>query len=460
MNTFGLLLPQIPHAERILASLTKHNLAIDLSETGTGKTYSAAAVIREVKAPTFVICPKSVIPQWEKVLKSFGVAATLINYELIGRGNTKFMKWKKTQDLLRPWVETATREMPVFNFPAGSLVIFDEGHRCKGNDTSNAWMLVAAGNQGYKVLVISATIATTPLEMFAVGFLTQLHRLYNFADFCRVHGAKYLGRWGAMSFDSSSKEAAKSMLALREYLFQTAGYASRLTTDDLGALFPDTHVVAEAYSLGANEPKIQAVYEEMERELEKLEEHCEGYSEHIFAIITKARRQSEMLKVPLFVEMIEDLYAEGKSVAVFVNFTETVAAITKRLNKGKKHSGEIGYVVGGQSEKQRQDDIDGFNADRKRIIVCNIAAGGVGINLHDLNGKFPRASIISPNYSAVQLIQALGRIHRQGGLTKSYQRVVFAAKTIEEVACQRVQFRINNLSALNDADMTAGIQLF
>jgi superfamily II DNA/RNA helicase len=164
--------------------------------------------------------------------------------------------------------------------------------------------------------------------------------------------------------------------------------------------------------------------------------------------------------VPLFVEMIEDLYDENKSVVCFVNFTETVEAITKRLNKVKKLQDLIGYIVGGQSDKVRQQDISDFNSDKKRILIANIKAGGIGINLHDLIGKHPRASIVSPNYSAYELVQALGRIWRQGGLTKSYQRIVFAAKTIEEQACRRVQFRLNNLSTLNDADMRAGIKLF
>jgi superfamily II DNA or RNA helicase len=158
--------------------------------------------------------------------------------------------------------------------------------------------------------------------------------------------------------------------------------------------------------------------------------------------------------------MIEELFDEGKSVCCFVNFQETVEAINKRLQKVKKLKGQIGFIVGGQSDKERQKDITDFNADTKRVLVINIKAGGTGISLHDLNGKFPRASIISPNYSAYELVQALGRVWRQGGLTKSYQRIVFAAKTIEEQACWRVQFRINNLSALNDADMMAGIQIF
>jgi superfamily II DNA or RNA helicase len=460
ITTEGLLPPQIPHMKTLLDSLYINGFAVDQSETGTGKTYVAAAIIREMDRPAFIVCPKSVIPQWEKILKKFGLKATIINYEKLGRGNTKWLKWKKLQCLMRPWNEAAKVDRPLFFMDQNSLVILDEGHRCKGRDTSNSEMMISLTDQGYKVLASSATIATTPLEMNAFGFMAKLHELHNFKHFCRAHGAKFLGKWGAMTFDMASKEAANAMLKLNEYLFRTRKCSSRLTTEDFGELFPETHIVAEAYDLGVMTTKVQAAYDEMEYELSRLEEKSAKYKDHIFAIMMKARRKAELCKVPLFVEMIEELYDEGKSVACFVNFQETVDAITKRLDKIKKLKGTIGYIVGGQSTKARQQDIADFNDDKKRILIINIKAGGTGISLHDLNGKFPRASIISPNYSAYELVQAVGRIWRQGGLTKSYQRIVFAAKTIEEEACWRVQFRINNLSALNDADMAAGIQIF
>jgi hypothetical protein len=432
-----------------------------MSETGTGKSYSAAAVAREMNRPVVLISPKTVLPQWKKIFKIFGInPIEAINYEKIGRGNTKWMKWKKLPDPLVPWKEDAKIEMPEFSFPRNALIVLDEGHKCKGNHTTNSWMMIALSLQGYKVLVASATLATTPVEMKAVGYLSGLHKLYNFNDFLRMHGAEWVGRWGAMTWDASSDAARKTMMLLNQYFFETRKCASRLTVDDFGALFPESHIVAEAYDLGANTSKVQAVYDEMEAELAKLDERAEGYSEHIFAIMMEARRKSELCKVPLFVEMMEDLYDEGKSVALFVNFQDTIDAIVKRLEKMSKFKNQIGYIVGGQNANVRQRDIDDFNADKKRIMVINIKAGGVGISLHDLNGKHARASIISPNFSAFELVQALGRVWRQGGKTKSYQKIVFAAQTIEEQACHRVQFRINNLSTLNDADLRDGIQMF
>jgi superfamily II DNA or RNA helicase len=134
--------------------------------------------------------------------------------------------------------------------------------------------------------------------------------------------------------------------------------------------------------------------------------------------------------------------------------------VVSRLRKMKKFDKELAFIVGGQHHKTRQADIEAFNSDSKRIMIANIKAGGIGISLHDLHGNYPRASIISPNFSAFELVQALGRVWRQGGKTKSYQNIVFAAGTIEEKACHRVQARIDNLSTLNDADLRDGVQMF
>jgi len=460
-DTTGLLRPQIPHANVLLRSLTENGFALDMSETGTGKSYASAAIAREHRGPVVLISPKAVIPQWLKVLMKFGVKPlVVVNYEKIGRGNTPWMKWKKLPDPMKPWKEGELREMPFFKFPKNALVILDEGHRCKGNDTTNAWMMIALTLQGYKVLVASATLATTAMEMRASGFLAKLHALYNFTDFCRVHGATDVGKFGALTWDAEREEARRGMLLLNQYLFETSKIASRMRVEEFGDLFPESHIIAEAYDLGPNSSKVQQVYEEMEHEIAKLEKHCENYSQHIFAIMMEARRKSELLKVPLFAEMVEDLFDEGKSVVVFLNFDDSLNALKARLTKTKKFDGLIGYIVGGQNAEQRQRHIDDFNSDKRRLMLTNIKAGGIGISLHDLNGKFPRASVVSPNFSAFELVQALGRIWRQGGLTKSYQNIVFAAGTIEENACRRVQARIDNLSTLNDADLIGDIQIF
>lgn len=453
-NTDGLIGPQPLHARKLWESILNNGFALDLSETGCGKTYAAAAVARALPNPLVLIAPKTVLRTWVKILTDFGVKPKLvINYELIGRGNTKWMKFKKQSDPCRPHVEGATEKLPHFRLPQDAFVILDEGHRCKGQDTTNSQMLISLVVQKYKVLVSSATAAVSPLDMKALGYLLQLHNLHDFADFCRLHGAKWVGKWGALSFSMDDPAAKKGMESLNNYLFKVLKCASRMTREDFGDKFPESQIVADVFDMGSNERKIQRVYEDMERELARLEERCANYRDHIFAILMAARRNVELLKVPLFVEMVEDLFDEGKSVVMFCNFDDTIEAINTRLQRSKKFRDTVVFIRGGQSASAREQAINDFQSNRKRVALVNIAAGGVAISLHDLNGDHPRASVLSPNWSAIQMLQAVGRIWRQGGKTKSYQRIVYAADTIEEHICRRVQEKINSLNTLNDGDL-------
>jgi hypothetical protein len=450
-NYSGLLEPQIPHAARLFQSINENNYALDLSETGTGKTYVACALARAIRQPLFVICPKTIINQWEKTLILFDIKATgIINYERLSRGVSRWMRWKKQRDLMQPDNLRAKREMPVFTFPPDSLIIVDEGHRCKGQDTSNAWMLIALKLQGYKILLASATAASSPVDMKALGYVCGLHKLYDFNQFCQDYSAEYLPGYDVMTWNRDNAEAEQSMLHLNRYLFDVQKCASRLIKKDFGNLFPESQIIAQAYDLGVNSPVIQSVYEEMERELAKLERHTQFYSRHVFATLVAARRKAELCKVPVFVEMIEDLYDEGKSVVLFTNFEDTAASVFERLSVNLKQL--VGFITGDKA-KQRQADITAFNCDQKRIMIANIAAGGCGVDLHDLHGNFPRASIVSPTWSAFNMRQSLGRVWRQGGLTKSYQRIVYASGCIEEQICQRVQFRLKCVDVLNGGEI-------
>lgn len=448
---------------RLLNSIYLNGIACDLSETGVGKTYSAAWIAKQFNAPIVVIGPKSVIPTWKKILAQFGVQATiLINYEKIMRGSTSYVKYREPKidpKTGQPKNESRCHLVQV-NLPAGCLVILDEAHKCKGVTSLNAGLLISLKRQGYKVLTLSATQATNPIEMRAFGYAANLHNLYQWRIWCLDHGAQEMGRWGALTFDTEDDQAQKKMGMAHENLFGIQHLASRLTHEQMGNLFPENQIVAEAFDLGSNNPKIQAVYDEMEDEIAKMDEQTENYSGHVFAQIVKTRRKAEMLKIPLFQEMVEDLYDEGKSVVVFLNFTESIVALTDRLSDQDKFKGKIGLIHGEQSFKARWKDVDDFQSDKKRILICNLKAGGVALSFHDLIGKHPRAALLSPSFSAIDMLQALGRCHRQGGKTKVYQRIIYAANCIEEHACNKVQARLNNLSCLVDGDLTAGFKLF
>ena len=435
----------------MLNSLYINGVACDQSETGTGKSYVAAWIAKNLNSPVVIVCPKIMIPAWTKVLSYFGIKAhCLINYEKLIRGNTEHLSFKDGKD-------NGPSDYTI-NFPKNSLVILDEVHKCKSATSKNSDFLIKLKMDGYKSLLLSATAATNPLEMKAFGFATTLHNLTSYRQFITDSGA-YVGRYGGFQIDLQSQKTVEAMSNIHDKLFNLYKVSSRMTRKMFDKIFPDNHVMVECFDMGTNTDKINRVYQQMESELAALEESSVNYSQHHFAIMTKARRMAELLKVPTMVEMIEDWYDEGISPVVFVNFTDTVEAIEKQLAKNRKFDGKIARIVGGQSDKVRQKDIELFQSDNKRIMIANLAAGNAGVSLHDLNGNFARGAIISPSYSAINLLQALGRIHRAEGKTKCIQKVMFAAGTIEEDACKRVQSKLNNLECLNDGDLTYSVRI-
>ena len=452
LNFDGLLEPQKIHSTKLLNSLHLNGFAFDASPTGTGKTYCASWIAKNYGSSVVVICPKSVQKNWFDTLKSFGIDNPIVmTFERLVRGNTDYYTYDMSVYLNRTnWWKSLGITV---NFPNNSLVILDEVHKCKGQKSLSGECLVAIKNAGHKLLMLSASAATNVTEMKAFGYATLLHSGYGFYDFCKDNGVAF-NRFGLGTWDANLQKCKEGMVRIHNTLFNTLGCANRMNRKDFGNIFPDNQVIADGFDLGSNTAKLQSVYNEMEYELMNLDESSMEYSEHQFAIIMKARRQSEILKVPAMVSWIEDMYDEGVSPVVFINFRETLEAIEKRLDSAK-YSGKIAKIVGGQTQKQRDNEIEQFQSDIKRICLVMVAAGSASVSLHDLNGNYPRHTLINPSYSAINTLQALGRCHRANGKTPVVQRFFFAnGVEIEEKMRKRVNLRLTNLDSLNDGDLS------
>lgn len=439
-NKTGLRKFQVPVVGKLCAAIKKNGAALDGSDLGTGKTYSAIAVARELGMRIAVVCPKAVIYSWNKVIRQhFGMTPEFVlNYESVKTGKYKDIGvWK-------PVSKISTREMFVWKIPKNTLIVFDESHRLKGHGTQNSEIAIAAKKQGYKILCCSATNAINPIELKCVGFITGLYKTGKWTQFLREHGCEK-GRFG-WEFDGD-KDVLKK---LHGNLFLERGV--RITRDEIPG-FPDSEIVAEAYNIDdKSEKDLKIVYEEMNKELTLLRakaKNTKEYQVNSMVIMLRARQQAELIKVPLFVEMAEDAIEDGMSVVIFVNFSDSVRALSKRLNTN--------CVVWGENKgNERDTHIADFQSDKKRVIIVNIKAGGAGLSLHDLNGNYPRISLISPTPSAVDLRQALGRVWRDGGKTKSLQKIVFVANTVEEEVCEKVKAKLSALDTINDGDVSLG----
>jgi len=469
-----LLEPQVDHAKRLLDSLYINGVAADLSETGCGKTYVAVWIAKQMNVPITIVCPKGIIPAWQRVLASVGIKVNgaldgkvgkfagychnnIVNYEQLIRGSKchhllEYDNNKFTNS--RVWDNDCGVHIKI---PKNSLIILDEVHRCKGSKSLTSSLLIRFKKEGFKILMMSASAATMPLEMRAFGYAVNLHNGINFKHWVDST-VDVVDTDDGQILNTNSLRTQRGMRNIHDSLFNMQRVASRLTRLQMKSLFPENRIFAECFDMGVNTGKIQSIYKMMEDEIARLDEDASNYSSHVFAQMIKARRMAEVLKVPTMIDMVVEWYREDISPVVFVNFSETIEALNSRLTA--LFGDSVGMIVGGQSIKQRQGIIDAFQSDQKRIMLVNSAAGNDGIGLHDLNGRYARASVITPSYSAIKLIQSLGRINRAAGKTPCIQKIMFAAGTIEERCCERIQDKIDNLDMLNDGDLTGDIRIW
>ena len=420
--------------DTLIAAIGKHGAALDASETGLGKTVVACHVAAALGRPVAVVCPKIVIPSWKREMADAGVEPLFVlNYEKIRNGST-------------PWLSRARKRVYRWNLPPDTVLIIDECHKCGGDGTQNSALHMAATHQGIPTIDLSATCASSPTGLRAVGYALGLHSNLDrkegtpsYYTWLRAHGA-WQDPWRKWQ-----PGAAKHLVRVHSKIFGgDPPRGVRLTVSDMPDAFKGNHVIEEILDFG---PGIRKFYEEAGLTPEIVEAWLETgeipEEEHFLVAVLRARQLAELQKAPAMIEMARDLVDEGKSVAIFVNFTETLDTISRALD---------GCVVirGGQTGDDREEAVRKFQSDEARVVVANIAAGGAGVSLHDVNGNHPRVSLISPSFSVVEYVQTLGRIYRNGMKTPALQKILIAADTIETSVVKALKKKTDRMMNLLD----------
>lgn len=448
-----LLKYQVPHYYQLEEVLKVHNCALDASDTGTGKTYVAVALAHSLNKKPFIVCPKSVIPNWISVAKTLGV-------ELFGVANYELLKGckyynPKMEKIDFPYVQKYRKLDPSdnrddskkriiedysFSLPNDVMVIFDEAHRCKNHKSVTSRLLLSIVKCKCKLLLLSATLSDKIkcFKPFGVvfGFYDDVKKFNMWIrKIIKSQTVYFQQKKETMTLDE------KCLDIIHRKLFPE--YGSRMKIKELGSLFPSNQVLSQSY-MSQNKEDIQEQYDIIQDAFEALKQ-AETRSEGLGRLI-KARMKIEMLKVPIMLDIIEEAIDSNYSVAVFVNYVETMNFLAHFFNTDC-------LIHGDQTMEERQDSIDQFQSNQSKIIIANIQAGGVGISLHDIHGGHPRMSVISPTWSGQDIHQVLGRIHRAGSQSPALQRIVFVAGTYEERICELIQQKLINITGINDGDL-------
>lgn len=100
-----------------------------------------------------------------------------------------------------------------------------------------------------------------------------------------------------------------------------------------------------------------------------------------------------------------------------------------------------------QDRFERRKEIKRFMKQKSKLCLFTFKSGGVGLSLHhQFPQARPRIVVLTPTYSAMELVQGLGRCPRLTSLSHTYQSVVFYRNTIEEEVANRVSLKLKCLS--------------
>mgnify|MGYP003705951377 CR=1 FL=1 len=416
---------QVLHVQNLVSCLKKKNIVLDTSDTGCGKTYCALATCKQLDLQPIIFCPKTIISNWKKIAKIFKVKPLFVcNYETI-RNSKYYINGKRKKCPYIRYVKS--KKYYIWkNINKNHIFIFDEVHFCRNKSTLNGKLL--ASTKKYKSILLSATLIddlkSFQIFTYLLGWCDDLKKTKSYlsAETKNFTNAKYIC----------------------EKLYPK--YASRIAISDLGDRFPQNSISVDSYD-DENVELINEEYNKLKNYYKQFEAKVEDRKSTLLSDITFSRQRIELYKIGILVDLAKQYLENKYSVVIFVNFSKSIKLLSSLLKTNC-------VIWGKQTLEERERNIDLFQDNKEKVIICNIRAGGQSINLHDVKGGHPRVSLLIPSYSSTQLLQALGRIHRAGSKSPATQKVIFCSGTIEDSISERLEKKMKYLKEINDNDLS------
>lgn len=434
MNSFIPRTHQVESADKLRALLVRRKAAADCSETGTGKTISSLLAIERTEFEFLVVCPLNVKSHWNQWIAELGMSDRCLGV----------LNWEECKLGVRPRIYSKQNGF-FMGLSKPRVIIFDEAHRAKSHKTLNAKMVQCARRQGHYLLLLSATLLQSPLNLgglaYPLGLIPQQTGWFNWA---RQFGVG-IGPWGGYE-DLSTKEHRLRLHNL------VASLATRVKRSDIPD-FVEGVYQADLIDAGEARDLIASEYDKLQAEIAELRSK-EANAAEVLTARLRGRQAIELLKAPIFLEIAQEHLDEGAKVALFCNFRATIQWIEDHAPKVP-----VRIITGSSTEKQRSEALAVFQGHPgPALILCMIQCASEGISLHDVDG-YERISLISPGESATHLIQALGRNVRLGSKSIGVNRILFVANTIEQTVYSNTRRKIRAIANIADGDLDLFPQL-
>lgn len=359
-------------------------------EMGLGKTIEAIAVMGHLKSQGkkhfFVVCPASIITNWVREIKKH---SNLVPYKVHGSNR---------DEILNNWIEdggvgiTSYDTSRLLNFPKDlniDLLVSDEAHYIKNDKAQRSKVVYSLTDTSEYVMYMTGT----PIENNLEEMLTIIDKLQ--PDIVKnILEKPYL----------LSKELFKETIA--------PVYIRRNRKDVLMEL-PDLIQVEEWVEFGSSDKE---VYEQYVREGNFM-----GMRRAAFL----GESSEKPPKLNRLIELVKESIENNNKVIIFSFFRDV---ISKVYNELKDISVEP--ITGSVSNKKRQELIDEFSTSYdKMVLISQIQAGGVGLNIQSANTIILCEPQIKPSLET----QAISRAYRMGQVKNVFVYRLLTENSVDEL---------------------------
>lgn len=392
-------------------------------DMGLGKTVQALSMLlhKAAEGPSLVIAPMSVCANW--VMEAGRFAPTLRVHTLHVPNRKALIEGLGPMDLLVASYGLLHQEGDILASRTWAVIVLDEAQAIK-NMTTKRYQAAVRLQGSFKLITTG-----TPVE----NHLGELYTLFQFLN-PGLLGSKdrFMRRFITPIERDHDKQAQQRLRKLvKPFILR------RLKSQVLDELPPRTDIVLRVEL----EPEEMALYEAFRRNAVERIARMEGSVEHrrfeILAEILKLRQlccHPKLVhpefpdigsKLKVFGEVVSELIEGGHKALVFSQFLGHLALIRKYLDKAGI---AYRYLDGQTPAKQRQMEIESFQAGNGDLFLISLKAGGLGLNLTAADYVIH----MDPWWNPAVEDQASDRAHRIGQLRPVTVYRLVAQGTIEE----------------------------
>ena len=430
-----------------LAFLKQFGFGACLADSmGLGKTIQLITLLlhdreantqQEKRAPTLLICPMSIVGNWQREVQRFAPSLkVMIHHGHERLSGEAFAQEARQNDIVITTYALALRDKEHLGLIDWEYVVLDEAQNIK-NESAKQTQAIKSISGTHKI-----ALTGTPVE----NRLSELWSIMEFLNPGYLGSAKDFSSKFAVPIEKYHDAERAEMLkkVVQPFVLR------RLKTDKtIISDLPEKNEMKVYCNLTQEQATLyEAVVKEMMEKIEasegierkglvlstimKLKQICNHPAHFVADGSSLPGRSGKLARLE---EMLEEVLAAGEKALIFSQFAEMGSMLRQYLQE--RLDCEVLFLHGSTSKKQRDAMVQRFQEDRHGapLFILSLKAGGVGLNLTAANHVFHFDRWWNP---AVEN-QATDRAFRIGQMKNVQVHKFISVGTMEEHIDQMIE---------------------